>query len=302
VDESEILRVGGQLSNAVLNEQRKHPIIVPKQSNLAVLIARNAHETNLHAGPGLMENIIRENFWIPTLKQIIKQLYRKCIKCIRFKAQTMSQVMADLSPERVNCSPIFSHIGVGLAGPIEIKASRIRNSTTIKHCIALFICLATKIVHLELLTGLSTQSFLEGFTRFVARRGMTETILSDNGTNFVGANRMLKETWDEIKGDCQAKLALKGINWKFIPSLTPSFGGIWEANIKSMKMFLKKAENTKQPVLYEYYTLLCSIEALLNSRPLCALSDDPNEITALTPAHFAIQRSLLFPPKPSSPK
>lgn len=301
LDEEGVMRMGGRLRNALLEENRKHPIILAKLSLLTKLIVRDAHYSHLHAGPVLMESIVRERFWVPSLKQLIKKEFRSCVRCIRCKGKTMTQVMADLPIQRVNSCPIFSHVGVDLAGPVLLKASPLRTASVMKHWIALFICLATKLVHLELLPSLSTKTFLEAFTRFVSRRGMPESLLSDNGSNFIGADRALKATWHEIAGDCKNQLALKGIKWTFIPSLSPTFGGIWEANVKTMKVFLKRTQNNGHIVYDEYYTVLCKIEALMNSRPLCPLTDDPNEIAALTPAHFVIQRSLLFPPLPSEP-
>lgn len=297
LDESGVLRVGGRLENASLEYNRKHPIILTKTMGITKMIVSKAHHHFKHAGPLLMATILGEKYWIPGVNNIIKREYRQCIKCLKLKARTAEQRMGDLPAERVNSAPIFAHTGVDLAGPFHLKASRLRTATTIKHWVAIFICLTTKLVHLELIVDLSTKAFLEGFTRFTARRGLPETIFSDNGSNLRGADRVLKEKWETITTSSAPETAKRGIKWKFIPSLSPHCGGIWESAVRTFKYFLKRTNNTTNIVYDEFYTIICSIEAIMNSRPLCEL---PNG-SALTPAHFAIQRTLLFPPTPSDP-
>jgi hypothetical protein len=87
-------------------------------------------------------------------------------------------------------------------------------------------------------------------------------------------------------------MAYQEIEWKFIPPYSPSFGGLWEAAVKSMKYFVKRMHNTRNLTYEEFYSLLCRIEALLNSRPLYPSSNDPVDAAALTPWHFIAQRSL----------
>lgn len=73
-------------------------------------------------------------------------------------------------------------------------------------------------------------------------------------------------------------------------------GGIYEAAVKSMKFHLKRVIGTRVLDYHGFYTLLCKIEAILNSRPLTPLTDDPQDMQALTPAHFLIMREFVAPP------
>ncbi|CAG7831691.1 unnamed protein product, partial [Allacma fusca] len=87
----------------------------------------------------------------------------------------------------------FTNVGVDFAGPVILKLSMGRGPKTMKAYIAVFVCFCTKAVNLELVSDLTTASFLASLRRFTARRGLPKTISSDNGSNFVGAKRELQE-------------------------------------------------------------------------------------------------------------
>ena len=99
--------------------------------------------------------------------------------------------MRNLPSARVNASNIFSHVGIDFAGPIRVQTGRGHKS--FKGCVCLFICFFTKAIHLEVVSGLDTRSFLHAFKRFLARRGLCTHIYSDYGTNFIGADTEIKE-------------------------------------------------------------------------------------------------------------
>jgi hypothetical protein len=166
--------------------------------------------------------------------------------------------------------------------------------------VAVFVCLATKAIHLELVHDYTSQSFLNALKRMMARRGKATRMYSDNGTNFVGANRELKEIRDflrtkDFQNAVVDNLTNDGIEWRFIPPNSPHVGGIWEAGVKSFKNHFKRIAGTSLLTAEEMYTLLTLIEACLNSRPLTPLSDDPNDLQPLTPGHFLIGTALIAP-------
>ena len=169
-----------------------------------------------------------------------------------------------------------------------------------KAYIALFICLCTKAVHLELVSDLTSEGFLNALRRFMSGRGQVKELHSDNATNFVGSKNQLKELRDILKNDISKStiinhLANQNIKWCFIPSRTPNFGGIWEANIKIVKSHMKRVIGEQILIFEEMHTFLTRIEACLNSRPLTPLSSDPNDLEALTPGHFLIGEALTAP-------
>lgn len=204
--------------------------------------------------------------------------------------------MADLPAERVTPAPPFLRVGVDYCGPFQINYPN-RKRITVKHYAAIFVCLVTKAVHIEMVADLTTQGFLAALKRFVARRGKPALIMCDNGTNFVGARRQLDDLAALFRNQqSQHSIAVGaadiGIEFKFIPAKSPNFGGLWEAAVKSMKQHLKRAIGLKVVTPDELNTILTQIEACLNSRPLTQMSSDPNDLSVLTPGHFLIQRPL----------
>ena len=75
-------------------------------------------------------------------------------------------------------------------------------------------------------------------------------------------------------------------------------GGLWEAAVEATKRHLRRVIGDQILTFVEYSTLLCRIEACLNSRPLCPPSDDVSDLQPLTPAHFLIQRCSFLVPEP----
>lgn len=210
--------------------------------------------------------------------------------------------MGDLPFDRVNLCKPFLHTGIDYAGPIEIKDSLHPRSPKRKCWIAVFVCLMSRAIHLDLVTHLTSAQFLECFRRFVGRRGACEILYSDNATTFVGASKELKsalEIWhteETIK-----KINSFGTNWRFMTAGAPHQGGLYEAGVKSTKHHLRRVIGGQCWTYSQYNTLLIEIEAILNSRPLYELSDDPNDTQALTPGHFLIGKALKVPARMNLP-
>ncbi|XP_036320792.1 uncharacterized protein LOC118735248 [Rhagoletis pomonella] len=237
-----------------------------------------------------MLQMVRQEFYVPKLKPLIKKCIFQCKVCTLYKQQTRTQIMAALPPERCSFSLPFSTTGVDFAGPFQIKASVLRSTTLIKGYVAVFVCFSTKAVHLELCSDLTTEAFRAAFARFVGKRGFPSKMMSDNGKTFIGAQRATERDFVKFLNECSAdivkKYAPQGINWQYIPPSAPHVGGLWESAVKSFKIHLKKTAATHKFTFEEFTTLLVRIEAVLNSRPLSALSQDPADMTALTPGHF----------------
>lgn len=167
----------------------------------------------------------------------------------------------------------------------------------------MFVCFATKALHLELLCDLSTDAFIAALIRFISRRGLCKNIYSDNATCFVGTNNKLYElkqlmSAGDHKNRIHQFMTSKEITWHFIPPRAPHFGGLWEAAVKSIKKPLNRSIGSVKLTYDEFYTLVVQIEACLNSRPLTPLSTDPSDLSVLTPGHFLIGESPMSLPEP----
>ena len=203
-------------------------------------------------------------------------------------------MLGHLPIERITPGSVFD---LDYAGPVYIKYGHVHKPTVVKAYVCAFVSLSVKAVHLELVSDLTSEAFIATLRRFISRRGKPSLIWSDNGTNFVGAARDLKELADflenqktqhEVSQFCSDQL----IKWKFIPEHAPHFGGLWEAAIKSMKMHLRRAVSNHKLTFEEFTTVLAQIESSLNSRPLAPLQCDGDGIEALTPGHFLIGKPL----------
>lgn len=302
IDNNGLLRVGGRLKHSTLNFNEKHPIILPNKHHFTNLIIQATHTRSFHGGPQLMMTLLQKQYWILDCRNNIRHLIYKCIPCFRQRAQTAKQLMGNLPKERISIARPFFNTGIDYAGPIDLKVSKGRSPKTTKAHIAIFVCLAVKAIHLELVSDLTTDAFLAAFRRFVARRGSVANVFSDNGTNFVGANNELNKQLQQFISSTTPEiatiLAKQNIAWHFIPPASPHFGGLWEAGVKSMKTHLKRTVGNTKLTYEEMSTVLTQIEGCLNSRPLCPITNDINDCTALTPGHFLIGDALLAPAEP----
>ncbi|CAG7818411.1 unnamed protein product, partial [Allacma fusca] len=146
-------------------------------------------------------------------------------------------------------------------------------------------------------TDLTSAAFIAAFIRFISRRGKPHQMYSDNGGNFVAANKELAEMYALVRSKdhndkMYNKLAEDEINWNFNPPAAPHMGGLWEATVKSCKYHLKRVLGPTPLTYEEFATFLAQVEACLNSRPLWKSSEDPNDVAALSPGHFLIGAPL----------
>lgn len=194
LDSSGILRVGGRLKHAMLSEEFKHPILLPASHYFTKLIIVHHHEKLFHANVQTTLNSIRDEFWPIFAKSRVKKIIRNCAKCRKANPRPSWQLMGELPSVRVTISRPFENSGVDYCGPFYVRDRVRRNSKKYKSYVAIFICMATKAVHIELVEDLTTESFLATLKRFIARRGKLRNLYSDNGRNFVGADRELTIT------------------------------------------------------------------------------------------------------------
>ncbi|XP_029054136.2 uncharacterized protein LOC114881492 [Osmia bicornis bicornis] len=210
--------------------------------------------------------------------------------------------MGQLPLCRVTPSRPFTHTGVDYAAPLALKTWKGRGAKTQKGWICVFVYFATSAVHLEVVTDYSADAFIAAYRRFAAKRGTAASLYSDCDTNFQGADAQLKKQFKDStreKQDIAALLAKDGTQWHFNPPAASHMGGKWVAVVKSLKFHLKRTIGDALLTFEESITLLAQIEAILNSRPLEVLTDDPDDVSALSPGHFLIGSPLNAVPEPT---
>ena len=279
LDEHNTLRVGGRLRNAELPYAQKHPALLPRNSRFTSLLINYYHRVYLHPGVQTLQYLLLQSYWILSSKRAIRSVVKNCQKCFRAKPHTYEPFMGELPKLRISQLRAFSVVGVDYAGPFTTTLGKTRGAKTYKSYVCIFVCFSTKATHLELVSELSCDAFLCAFRRFISRRGRCSKLYSDCGTNFTAAYKyfckLLRHATDA-----------EAIEWHFNPPAAPHFSGLAEAGVKSVKTHLRRVIADHILTFEEFYTVLVQIEALLNSRPLCAVSADPNDLSVLTPGHF----------------
>ncbi|XP_033300356.1 uncharacterized protein LOC117205756 [Bombus bifarius] len=228
IDKEGILRVGGRLSHSSMTFAQKHPIVLPK-SSVTTRIIEHEHKIHMHSGTQATLYAVRQRYWPVDGRSQVWRAIKGCVRCCRAQPPPVEYVMGNLPEARVTESRPFTNVGVDYCGPFHIKEKRDRNRRQIKVYVAIFVCLAIKAVHIELVDDLTSEAFIAALRRFIARRGYCSTIHSDNGTNFRGASNELRELHDLLQSDDHKKkvtafLADKQIEWRFIPPHSPHFG------------------------------------------------------------------------------
>ncbi|XP_059616178.1 uncharacterized protein LOC132261395 [Phlebotomus argentipes] len=302
LDKDGLLRVQGRLANAEMSYATQHPIILPSDHKFVREMIIFTHEMNLHAGASILMTALRTRYWILGLRSLAKGITRKCVRCIKARPTTETPFMGDLPAARVQQHRAFYQSGCDFAGPIKIRASKLRKAPIIKAYIAVFICMSTKAMHLEAVSDLTTDAFLAAQRRFSARRGHCHSIFCDNGTNFLGASGTTRaERLQGVRAHrdrVTSEMAGNGTEFHFIPSYSPTFGGLWERGVSNVKRHLRRAVGEYILTFEELSTVLAQIEACLNSRPLCAKSSDMEDLDPLTPGHFLVGHALNLTPDP----
>ncbi|XP_075156365.1 uncharacterized protein LOC142229664 [Haematobia irritans] len=303
IDKDQLIRANGRLGSTLsLSYSERHPVILSHRSYFSKLYVRFIHKLTLHGGPQLMLATIRLECWILRAKNVIRTCVRNCKDCVIARKAKQGQIMAALPPERTTYNRPFTNTGVDYAGPFDLKNFSGRGCRITKCYICLFVCFSTKAIHLEVVSDSSTAAFMAALSRFVSRRGYPHKIFSDNGRNFVGAAREIRaslaKSLAELKSEAMLRYGHQKLEWHFIPASAPHMGGLWEAGVKSCKTHLKKISGQIRHTYEEFSTILASIEACLNSRPLIPMTEGADDFSVLTPAYFLIGSSLLSPAEP----
>ena len=274
-------------------------MILPRNHHVTHLIVRDIHENaTKHSGREYVLATLRQNYWIPRGRTLINTIIRSCVTCKRLRAQPCGQRMASLHKFRFEIDqPPFTSTGVDCFGPFYVK----RGKSQEKRYGCLFTCMTMRAIHLEKLHSMESDSFLNALFRFIARRGVPRRIRSDNGTNFIGGNKELRASIEEWNKDPKVRrqLLLKQIQWEFNPPAASHMGGIWERQIRTVRKVLNAMLRNQVLDDERLSTLFCEIEAIVNDRPLTAVSEDPKDPAPLIPS-MMLQLGERFPAPPGN--
>ncbi|GAA53477.1 hypothetical protein CLF_110326, partial [Clonorchis sinensis] len=287
-----LLCVGGRLDNLMWPHVAKHPIILPSKHNVTRLIVWNAHVLNGHCGLSHTLSELRQRYWIVQGVSMAKRVLHSCWTCQRNLTTASRQVMTPLPIDRIQPGwHPFKIVGCDYFGPLTVKNGR----KTEKRYGCLFTCLQMRAVHLEMAYSLSSDAFIKALMRFIARRGSPEKIISDNGSNFVGAETELKRAIEQISHPLISNELLQyNVEWQFTPPLSSHRGGVWERLIRSVRRILRSTVNEQDTNDEELVTFLTEAERVMNRRPIVPNQTNYFDKPALTANDLLILNNRLY--------
>ncbi|XP_072168900.1 uncharacterized protein [Diadema setosum] len=183
-----IVQICGRLGNAPLDYDEKHPVILLHDHHVTRLLISHHHHLVGHSRAGMTWSFLRTRYWVMRGGVAVRKVVGKCFRCKRRNAPRMEQMMAELPLHRVTPDkPPFTYVGVDYFRPILVKQSCSR----------------------------------------VKRRGKPEKIVNDNGTNFRGVERELRESLESLnQSKVNNYLLDQGINWSFNTPTASHMGGL----------------------------------------------------------------------------
>jgi transposase InsO family protein len=276
-----LIRIRGRLSDATTGDRVSLPIVLPKDHPITQAIIIEAHQQLGQAGVAHTLADVRNRYWVLNGGAVVKRFLRKCLICRRQNAIACGQQMSSLPEWRITAGWFpFQHVGLDYFGPIHVKRGRGLE----KRYGCLFTCLQCRAIHLEIAQSLSTESFILTLMRFINRRGTPQSLHSDNGSNFIDAERELKEwlvTLDQER--IHRKLANSRIEWHFNPPLASHRGGMWERMIRSVRKILSSLAFGRSLDEETLWTYLTYAERIVNDRLLTPVRDGVEEPKPLSP-------------------
>ena len=288
-DENGVIRVGGRVDKALVSYETRHPILLPNKHWISYLITRHMHQYS-HCGIAATAAKTKQKFWILRVHDLAKRIKFQCVFCREMELKAETQVMADLPRLRLTpYTPPFYNTSCDYFGLYNVKVGR--NKST-KHYGVIFTCLNTRAVHLELAVDYSTMEYIQLLRRFFAVRGYPHEMLSDNGSQLVGAEKELQlmiKGWNiqQLKDFC----ADRGMKWRFTTPAAPHQNGCSEALVKGCKFALKKAIGDQVLTPFELYTCLLEVANLMNQRPIGRIPNDPDDGSYLCPNDMLLGRA-----------
>ena len=307
-----ILRVSTRLHHADISEGAKEPMLLPKHSHLTVILVRRAHKGLLHAGVGQTLAVIKERYWIPQGRQAVRNILQQCVKCRMAQAGSYPILAPPPLPDfRVQRVEVFDCTGVDFAGPMHLSVSQARKKGKNKGrevkkkqdlvqaerlvYLIVFTCAVSRMVHAEVLDGMSVFDFMHGLKRFVSKYGAPSMFYSDNAKTFECAGRELKQVLSSPK--LTKYLFDKEITWDFYVQRAPWMGGFIERVVGLYKCAIKRVIGRAKLDYQEFVTLISETNAVLNSRPITYVYDTVGEEEPVTPSRLWCGRNItLFPP------
>lgn len=186
---SGLLVCGGRTQ--IFNEDKTAVPVLPFEAWLSILLAQESHKANHEGVAGTLLRM-RKKAWVIKGRRLAKKMVDSCVICRKNKAKQCQQIMADLPPERTRPAAPFEFTTMDLFGPYEVK-DEVKKRARLKAWGIVFCCMASRAIHTEVVSDMSSKGFLLAYQRFTSLRGYPRKLWLDPGTNFVGAKPALEK-------------------------------------------------------------------------------------------------------------
>ncbi|XP_068708043.1 uncharacterized protein [Montipora foliosa] len=258
--------------------QGHYPIYLPDDGVFIGKLVTYFLTQTLHGRVSLTMVKVRETYWIPTLRQLVKRLIKRCYGCKRFHVSAFASPPPGYLPiDRTEGTSLFQVVGIDYAGPVKYRDGRNKEG---KVYIVLYACSLSRALYLELTKIIETEEYISSLKRFIARKGPPEKIYSDNGRTIVAAAKWLRNVMeDERRHDYLAKMNIK---WQLNLSRSPWWGGQFERMVGIVKQAFNKSGTLTWAELQD---VLLEVEVALNNRPLSYVEIEV-QLPLLTPDMF----------------
>ena len=289
LDKSNVMRAGGRIAKAeYLPYNQRFPIILPNSSHEIVQsLIRHYHQANyqkFHCTIMQTHLLLRGKYFILGGKNSVRNVLSKCIICQRLSKRKATQKEGNLPAERMAIVPPFYHCALDCLGPFHLRHT---GRGTRKQFVLIACCMSTRAITLVPLRDMTTSSIINSLIKIHSQFPALKHLYSDNGTNFKGADREIRESVSAWKKEnLSEELDKLELTWTFGPAYCGSYGGSWERLVGLSKKLLRSVIGSKNVDQEDFETLLSGASALMNRRPLTPISADVDDDMALTPSHF----------------
>ena len=229
------------MQNSDLDFNFKHPVLLPHRHSVTDLYVKKCHFQYGHFGPNLVFGVLLQDFglWPIGGANTVRHYTKNCLGCMVRRQARGEQMMAPLPSARFKPRlNVFTYVASDLAGPFGVTIGR----SVVKRWLCVFVCMTTTAISIEVAADLSTSSFMNTFRRFLCSSGFrTRFIRTDNGSNFIGANNLLKAEMKAALADIgrskcfQQHLQDWDLEWEFGQPKASHHGGLYERKIRTIR-------------------------------------------------------------------
>ena len=288
--------VSSRMKNFPVGFSNKGELPVVPSGPLAKLVTQHYHD-KYHVDIDTTVAHVRNDVWIPRVRKLASEIDKRCKICLIKRNKVSSQLMGNLPEFRFEMASAFTAVCMDLFGPIIIKDDCVKKGSKIYKKVfgVMFTCTASRAVHIDVAIDYSTEAILHTLRRLMSLRGDVKLIVSDPGSQLVGASKELiswRKSWSQ--DDLDRFSASRGVEWKFIMAASQHQNGAAESMIKFSKGVLKslvKSYGDSRLTLNELNTLLLETANLVNERPIGVKPNSQTDVEYLSPNSLLLGRN-----------